>query len=360
MSKRKREQAPTVGDGKAACLVLGMRDLVCNFLIRDLSLTELWSLYQSCASARRVLFEHPDIVVWREARTLYHGSLGKSLKHAFKRGDTRLRRSLCHYLSVTPREDRNILQYACGVCLDYVLVVWTEEEKAGRRSSSYLAWSLEFGIESHYYRVRSFLEATRDVTFADEELAWIKAVQRGCLVIASTLWHSLKETVPMTPCEWVQQAVHCKDNTRGLDHALAQWPSKILILAHCLAHQPYRWTLLSVQWIASYANREGIRLEYEALYASLMDNSVFRRTIKKPDRIMEWLRPLALRQFSARRKKNPSADPLWPANSGGHCVYVRHCCCGDDDVMKFPGIRDELHYAYGHPENMLHIKTIPL
>src|ERR1019366_9247834 len=85
-----------------------------------------------------------------------------------------------------------------------------------------------------------------------------------------------------------------------------------------------------------------------------------RRTKNKWNTILDWLRPLALRQFSQRRVEDCRADPFWPAKTGGHCVYVRRCGCTNEDCMKFPGIRDDLHYAFEHPENMKYISKIAL
>ena len=132
MAKRVRTvkgpSTAVIGCGLVPALrsVLFDRSLVCGLIASraELTLTDLWNLYQTCSGTLNALSDYHDIVLYREARLYHHGELNHVLTVALKeRRDKRLLRALRHCLQQRVTEFPRALSpgtYACGVSLHYL------------------------------------------------------------------------------------------------------------------------------------------------------------------------------------------------------------------------------------------------
>jgi len=373
MSKRERDDVPfsdsVTVDGSCAAVVarvFGMSDLVRHLVaVSSLTLEDMWHLYCTCRGTRRALHEDASICVFREARLLHHGKLKKPLKAALLRGDLRVGRALrahvgwddfiyCH--------DR-VARLACGLSLEYVKIVAYAPGHGDVYPSNFMKWSLSHGNLAHFRVVRQWLE--ENFQPCEVECTWIEALRQGLPELALELHPGpdMFEVLPESDRlanqhQWnrlrifVAQALGSYTSMRSLDW-LAERVS-IEDMSHLICFAPCAmWSLCGLRWAASYANRHGCASEmhYEQLYINRRD--VWDERDQKELTLLKWLKPLAFTQFYERRCEDKRAVPLF----GTHSTYTNRMHGLGIEYCKFPGLQDDMHYAYKHPENLAMLAT---
>jgi len=220
-----------------------------------------------------------------------------------------------------------------------------------------LTHSLSAGNTDHFRRVQAWFAAQKIQVSMDD--AWTEAIRQGLPYLAMYLYpmdltkshrpHDVEDDDSPAVFSFVDAAFNCV-STASLEFCAATWPD---VVAYYIGRLPYSdCTLLGLKWAASYANRYGLDMDYEAIHVHLRERHV---DDSRNERLtLEWLAPLALARFSRRLEKDSKALPVF-GNTRDQYTYRMH---GLGVVYnKFPGLQDSQHYAFHHPKNKVYVKA---
>ncbi len=331
----------------------------------QLDLPDLWSLYQCCSATRIALYDHPDIVVYRKARIEHHGDLHYPLVDAFtKERDARLLRCLRHHLRECGLASHHravpAWNYACGISVEYAKMLRAEFAVG---TGDILQFALLYGPDDVDFiqQIITFCGLKLPLCPADAGCSFTGMVRRGNLKVALvTLVNHRSPGEYALSFVWSGHPVMMK-------YAQDHWPEDYDRVCVDFATRQKGWFALgegnqlnALRAIASRCNVLGVKVDYEVLYVHFMCRT------SSPDvkAVLEWLRPLALRQFQRRRAVDRHALPLFMTEESRrelreNTLLPLYLHTGANAWNTFPRLLDQRHYAWGHNTNPLPARLAP-
>lgn len=334
-------------------------------LVRDViakwvdNLETLWWLYQTCSNTLRVLGDLPDIVLYREARTYKHGQLCHAVTTRFEARQPVPTRCLTHLMT----DARQFISYELlvaggGASLEFVRLFVVH-----RHSITLDPVCMMGGTYDEYSSLESQI-----VEGAVNSGSWgwlqmvLTIVQPSPFLFDEAMTDAFfggmhKEVyahVGVVPnANFMRNALTASKGTECIEFICETWPGIARGQAGTLESSMFWPCKLQplVYYISWLRHHHSIAIDYEALFVARMAHDTVPRSRTDNPEILDWLRPLALALFSARRRVQADALPIFL--SGERLTIYGQGVRGAHGLNVFPGLRDSDHYAYWHPENLL-------
>ena len=362
-------------DPHQVCVTIGACQL--------LDLHDLWNLYQCCGSVWRALYNHPDIVVYREARQHPNIELDDALCRVFiERRDCRLLRSLRAHVAQTLDRTRRAnnranphhgFQLACGLSIQYVRYLRDEffdplHVRPESTSAKIMGYACMLGTPE-YMRLLS-MELNASWPPDTEQIAncrYLAAEQgnvallgefarlydeREAAVKAEDERTGVQRLYPETSWKVFQTAL-LSENAKSVEFALTMRQRFVEYMGdnpimHCWERLPKK--LETLRLMASERQRQGLSIDWEELYVRYMQH-----VVNVDHRILEWMAPLAINQFRARLSRDRHAKPLF-MQTHERQSFRRACLQEwglaerevDTDWNVYPDCSDTRHYLFDH------------
>lgn len=353
-------------DPHTACHTVGACQL--------LELDDLWNLYQTSSGTLRALANHPDIIVYRNARLIEHGDLNAPLCKAFTvYRDHRLMRSFRHYIAMYPKFDPGNRQMsagrrklawrlACGVSLEYAELIWGHF--LGSDASlllEYACWSapvlLMYAIAQRYDQAwppRSYTRTSCiSLASAGGNVELLKFFEQH----PDPLPEPGDEDVylPDRKGDYIFSSALYSIHDECANYAFTEHADRVIALIKSdLCWQRLPWNLNTLQRMGSVCQKHGVSIDWEHLYVRYMGEQ---HTDMDSEKILSWLAPLARKQFKGRLSRDKHAKPLFmdPNTRTNFRQYKLSLLGLDEDGRgsiwnRYPANGDARHYMYAQDQ----------